>query len=199
MSQLLDFLTDSCNADSRTRGRTLAQLVSSQGPVLSGPQGALVAVLAQQQVLAPVPASSDPATAAAGGLPGLGHLGAAQQVTQFVTSWLLQLTLPDSSRLLGVKQVWPLLSQLQQLIIVSSSWLPPAVVHVLLRGGVAAVVCGTDAAEVAAVEAADVAEFFRVFYVEGLWAGLDVVEALQAAIAAVPSVGDTTYECYQLM
>jgi hypothetical protein len=118
---------------------------------------------------------------------------------QFVTSWLLQVTLPDSNRMLGVSEVWPLLSQLQQLIIVSSSCLPKALVHVLLRGGVAAVVCATDPAEVAELDAADIAEFFRVFYAEGLWQGLNVLEALQAAVADVPNVGDSAYECYQLM
>lgn len=158
----------------------LSDLVASRGHVLAGPQGALVAVLAQQQVLAPLPVSG---THSSG----------------FVSSWLLQLTVPDSQRMLGVGEVWPLLSQLQQLIVVSSSFLPKALVHVLLRGGVAAVVCGTGIEEVAALEAADVAEFFRVFYAEGLWQGRDVVEALQAAIAAVPAVGDSAYECYQLM
>lgn len=119
-------------------------------------------------------------------------------MVQFVTSWLLQLTLPDSRRMLGVEEVWPLLSQLQQLIVVSSSCLPKALVHVLLRAGVAAVVCGSEPVEVAALDAADVAEFFRVFYAEGLWQGMDVLAALQAAAAAVPTVGDSAYECCQL-
>lgn len=186
----------------------MSQLVEAQGPVLPGPQGALVAVLAQQQVLAPVPSvSTQPAADTAGmfrqaasGKAGLGWQACmAGSTMQFVTSWLLQLTLPDSGRMLGVSEVWPLLSQLQQLIVVSSSCLPKPLVHVLLRGGAAAVVCGTEPAEVAEVDAADVAEFFRVFYAEGLWQGLDVVEALRVAVAAVPTVGDSAYECYQLM
>lgn len=185
--QLLAFLAGAPGTDSPS---SLSQLVSVQGPVLSGPQGALVAVLAQQQVLAPVaPSPAAAATTAAGGN---------QSVVQFVTSWLLQLTLPDSRRMLGVEEVWPLLSQLQQLIVVSSSCLPKALVHVLLRAGVAAVVCGSDPADVAALDAADVAEFFRVFYAEGLWQGMDVLAALQAAAAAVPTVGDSAYECCQL-
>jgi hypothetical protein len=201
VQQLVEFLAASHTADSSSSSSSkLSQLIAAHGPVLQGPQGALVAVLAQQQVLAPLPHSMHPATAAAATADGMvGHSGSTQTVTQFVTSWLLQLTLPDSSRMLGVGEVWQLLSQLQQLIIVSSSWLPKALVHVLLRTGVAAVVCGTDAADVAALGAADVAEFFRVFYADGLWQGLNVVEALQAAIAAVPTVGDSAYECYQLM
>jgi hypothetical protein len=161
----------------------LGQLVASHGPLLVGPDGAVLAALSQQQVLAPVPTGG----------------GAGSAVMQFVTAWLLQLSAPDPERLLGVAQVWPLLSQLQQLIVVSSAWLPKELVHVLLRGGVAAVVCGSERDAVAALAAADVAAFFQAFYEHGLWEGLDVVQALRVAAAAVPAVGDSVYECCQLM
>lgn len=219
-AELVAFINGSNGELSGSSSSTsLSELVASQGPLIAGPNAAVLAVLSQQQVLAPVP--QIPAAAAAGStaaflqeLPTAGQAGSSSSswggftscnssssssVMQFVTAWLLQLTLPDQDRLLGVAEVWPLLSQLQQLIIVSSNWLPRELVHVLLRGGVAAVVCGTDAEQVSELEPAAIAEFFGVFYTEGLWQGLDIVQALQVAAAAVPAVGDSVYECCQLV
>jgi hypothetical protein len=168
----------------------------------------MVAVLGQQQLLAPAPMIQQQLQQSV--LYSSGTARAGRQVQQqqhqqmfgggsaFLTSWVLQLTQPDGQRLLGVEEFYPLLSQLQQLIVVSSSWLPEGVTHVLLRGGVAAVVAAADAAAVEELEAADVAEFFSVFYDGLLQAGLDVLQALQSAAAAVPAVGSRVYECYQL-
>jgi hypothetical protein len=188
----------------------LGQLVASQGPLLPTPDGGIVAVLGQQQLLAPAPLiqqqqQQQPVLYGSGSA-GAGWLLQQQQQkfggggvgSAFLTSWVLQLTQPDGQRLLGVEELYPLLSQLQQLIVVSSSWLPGGVTHVLLRGGVAAVVAAADAAAVKGLEAADVAEFFSVFYDGLLQAGLDVLQALQSAAAAVPAVGPGVYECYQL-
>jgi hypothetical protein len=72
---LLEFLsgtdnthsTDHSTDHSSSSSSRLGQVVAAQGPVLPGPQGALVAVLAQQQVLAPVSGvSTQPAAATAG-------------------------------------------------------------------------------------------------------------------------------------
>jgi hypothetical protein len=182
---------------------SLGQLVASQGPLLPTPDGGMVAVLGQQQLLAPAPVIKQQQQQSM--QRSSGCAGSGWQMQQmfggggaFLTSWVLQLTQPDGHRLLGVEELYPLLSQLQQLIVVSSSWLPDGVTHVLLRGGVAAVVAATDAAAVEELEAADVAEFFTVFYDRLLQAGLDVLQALQSAAAAVPAVGSGVYECYQL-
>jgi hypothetical protein len=202
---------------------SMSKLVAAQGPLLAGrSDGALLAVLSQQQVLAPVPACGRGGAAAAGaeahavgaldgwlappapaGTPrcsssGSGSSAAARTTMQFVSTWLLQLTQPDAARTLGVQQLWPLLSLLQQLVVASSSWLPRELVHVLLRGGVAAVVCACERDAVARLPAAAVAKFFAAFY-HGLWRGLDVAAALEAAADAVPAVGGGVYECCQLV
>jgi hypothetical protein len=164
----------------------------------------MVAVLGQQQLLAPaLVIQQQQQQQSVRHSSGCAESGWQMQQmfgggSAFLTSWVLQLTQPDGHRLLGVEELYPLLSQLQQLIVVSSSWLPDGVTHVLLRGGVAAVVAATDAAAVEQLEAADVAEFFSVFYDGLLQAGLDVLQTLQSAAAAVPAVGPGVYECYQL-
>jgi hypothetical protein len=167
----------------------------------------MLAVLGQQQLLAPVPLQQQQQASVVNGYTAGVGWNMQQQPQQvfgsgltspFITSWVLQFTQPDAQRLLGAEELYPLLSQLQQLIVVSSSWLPDGVVQVLLRGGVAAVVAAVDAAAVEALEAADVAEFFSVFYEGLVQAGLDVLQTLQSAAAAVPAIGPGVFECYQL-
>lgn len=197
---------------------SFTQLVAQNGPLLPAPDGGTVAVLGQQQVLAPLPATHSAVHGVGPCSPGVswGVTPAhTQQLPQsnlqprystaglscsspFLTSWLLQVTQPDGQRLLGAEEFYPLLSQLQQLIVVSSSWLPDGVIHVLLRGGAAAVVSAADAAAVEELDAVEVAEFFRGFYEGLMQAGLDVLEALHSAAAAVPAVSPGVFECYQL-
>lgn len=169
---------------------TLGQLVSASGPLLPLPDCGLLAVLAQQQVLAPVSKMVQH------------HVGSdqlPQPVSAFITSWLLQFIVPDEQLVLGEQEMYSLLSQLQQLVVVSSSWLPPGLVELLLHGGVAAVVAAVDLAAVQQLDAERVAEFFAVFYEGLLRDGLDVCEALQAAAVAVPEVGCGVFECFQLV
>jgi hypothetical protein len=190
-----------------TSSSSLGQLVASQGPLLPTPDGGMLAVLGQQQLLAPAPMlqqQQQPVFCSSARAGAGWNMSQQQQMSgggigsAFITSWVLQLTQPDAQRLLGVEELYPLLSQLQQLIVVSSSWLPDGITEVLLHGGVAAVVAAADAAALEGVDAADVAEFFSFFYEGLVQAGLDVLQALQSAAAAVPAVGPGVYECYQL-
>lgn len=169
---------------------TLQEVIGTTGPLVPTVDGGVLAVLAQQQVLAP--AGSKQRT---GGTSGCGANSKAADV--FLTSWILQLTYPDDHRLLGEQEMYSLLSQLQQLIVVSSGWLPPAVIQILLRGGAGAVVTAKDAERLNGVDAQDVAEFFDVFYQYLLQEGCDVNLALQGAAEAVPEIGADVYQCYQ--
>lgn len=175
---------------------TLQQVVTANGPLLPTVDGGVIAVLGQQQVLAPVGTQQLHSKCAATAEPRWqAQLGAGA----FITSWVLQCTLPDVQHLLGEQELYSLLAQLQQLVVVSSGRLPPGVIHVLLRGGVAAVVAAADSGQLKEIEARDIAEFFRVFYHCLLQDGCDVCQALQGAAATVPRVGPDVYQCYQLV
>lgn len=105
---------------------------------------------------------------------------------QLLTSWVFQRTWPRST--LAPHQLLPLLGQLQQLLLVSSAWLPLALVHALLQAGVKAVVCAADPAGPAGSLPPDAtAAFFAAFY-GLLMDGESVPAALAGAEAAVPGL-----------
>jgi hypothetical protein len=97
---------------------------------------------------------------------------------------------------LAPQQLFPLVTQLQQLLLVSSAWLPGELLQVLLRGGAKAAVAPTSEAGPRAAPPEAVAGFFSVFY-ERLYDGASVPAALQAAERTWP-VLQGAYACYQL-
>jgi hypothetical protein len=187
---------------------SISQLVAACGPVLPLRDGGLLQVLAQQQVLAPLAAAAAAASCNAqqpttslceqreeGGVAG----AAVPRTGLFVASWLLQLTQANQQLMLKLRDWYPLLSHLQQLVVVCSSWLPQEVISVLLRGGVAAVVTATPitAPGVEKLAGNVLADFFCAFYRGLLHRGLDINHALRNAAEAVPEAAGL-YHCYQL-
>eukprot|EP00775_Hariotina_reticulata_P011345 gene11345-11494_t len=109
------------------------------------------------------------------------------------------LTMADQQMMLKLQDWYPLLSHLQQLVVVCSSWLPPDVIAVLLRGGVAAVVTATQstAPAVESMAGDSLAEFFGAFYEGVLHHRLDIHDALCHAAEAMPAAAGL-FHCYQL-
>lgn len=146
-------------------------------PSLALPDGRLVRLLAAHTVHGPGAASG----AAPGG----------------ITTWLLQQVVADAGSLLRVEHIYPLLSLLQQLLVVSTGWLPEELLHALLQGGAHMVVvpCSRQALEGLPPQA--LADFFAAFY-RSLYEGSSVIQALWEAGADVPQVGHDRYAAYQL-
>jgi hypothetical protein len=130
------------------------------------PDGGILSVLAQQAV-------RDPA----------GRL---------MVSWVLQRTRPGTQ--LAAQQLYPLLGRLQQILVVSSGWLPQALVTAMLHAGCKAVVCAVAPAAVAEVEGGAVGAFFQRFYRGVLAEAAPVAAALAAAEGDVPELAG----CYCL-
>jgi hypothetical protein len=105
--------------------------------------------------------------------------------------------MPDGERVLEEDWLYPLLSLLQQQLVVSTGWLPEGLLRALLQGGVRGVVVPAEPQLLDEVDAGAVARFFIEFY-RGLYEGLTVTEALQLAGREVPEVGDGVYACYEL-
>ena len=181
-------------------------LLSPTAPeVLPMVDGGLVRVLSQQQVRCPAGLNinhcnpSDPMMSLAGGSYSSwsGTQAAAHSRSSMVTTWLLHKLLPDVDRVLEEEGLYPLLSLLQQQLVVSTGWLPDGLLRALLQGGVRGVVVPAEPGLLEEVEAGAVARFFLEFY-RGLYDGLTVTEALQQAGSEAPEVGDGIYVCYEL-
>jgi hypothetical protein len=114
-----------------------------------------------------------------------------------ITTWLLQQVVADAGSLLRVEHVYPLLSLLQQLLVVSTGWLPGELLRALLQGGAHMVVVPISRHALEGLSPQDLADFFAHFYA-CLYEGSSVIQALWEAGNEVPQVGNDRYAAYQL-